>query len=441
MNTTVERLPECKATMHVQMPTERVTAARSEVIKTFSKQAKIAGYRPGKVPPAVIEKRFQKQIESEIEERMVKAGLNEGIKQEGIKVLEVTKISEQTLNVDGTFSFIAEMLTAPDVTLPDYASIPVKAPPSEVTEEQVTRALGELQERFAHYEDIEDRPIQMGDFAIIDYSGSVDGKRVGEVAPQANAQIAQNSGFWIKIDPDSFFPGFCDQLVGAAKDESREVTVSMPDDYPVEELKGKDIVYEVKITNLKEQKLPEIDDAFADKLVKGKNLEELKEVMKTDMTADRVRRIEEAIRSQIVDYLNGNSDFELPREMVLQETQSRVNSIVEENAQRGIKDDDIQKHQQEIIDSASQQAQVSVRASFILQKIAEEEKIEITQQDMLYRITRIAEQQRRPVKKVIKELQKNQQMGQIQSSILISKTLDFLRQNASVEIVDEAPAD
>ena len=435
MITTVERLPDCKATMHVQIPAERVTKERAEVIKTFSKQAKIPGFRPGKVPAAVIEKRFQKQIDAEMEDRMVKAGLQEGIDQEELKVISVTNVTEQTQNVDGSFSFLVEMTTAPEVTLPDYSSIPVKAPPSEVTEDQIAKALDELRERFAEFEDLE-RPIAMGDFAVLDYHGTVDGKRVGEVAPTANAQIAQNKGFWIKVADESFFPGFCDQLVGAAKDEKKEVTIKVPDDYPVQELVGKDIVYDVTVTGVKEQILPEVNDEFANKLIEGKNLEELREVMKTDMAADRERRIEDLIRNQIVDYLNGNSDFELPADIVREETQSRVNSIVEDNAKRGIGDDDIQKHQDEIIESASQQAQISVKASFILQKIAEEEKIEVGQEQMLSHISQMAAQQGTPAKKFIKELQKNRQIGQIHNSLLISRTLDFLRQNASVEVVE-----
>jgi trigger factor len=441
MNTTVERLPECKATMHVQLPAERVTEEREKIIKAYSKQAKIPGYRPGKVPSSVIEKRFQKQITEEVEDRMIQEGIREGIKQENLKIIEVTSVTDQNLNVDGSFTFLAEMLMAPEIELPDYSAIPVKAPPSEITDEQLNGALEELRQRFADFNDIEDRSLDMDDFAILDYEGKIDGQRVGAVAPSANAQVAQNSGFWLKMDAESFFPGFCEQLVGANKDESRDVTVTVPDDYPVEELKGKEIIYSVKITGMKEQVLPEVDDAFAEKLLPGKTLDDVKETLKLNMGDDRTRRIEEAIRNQIVDYLNVNSNFEVPQDLVKQETQNRVNNIVQENAKRGISDDEIQKNQQEIIDNANQQAETSVRASFILQKIAEKEELKVTQEQMMQRIAQIASQQKKPIKKMIKELQKNNALGNIQNSILISSTLDFLREKVNVEIIQPDAAE
>ncbi len=440
MIVTVERLPDCKATMRVEVPADTVSNERTEILKAFSQQAKIPGFRPGKVPQKVIEQRFGKNIESELEERIIRSGLQEGIKNEELEVLNVSNIVDTSHNNDGTFTFTAELVMAPEFELPDYMGIPVKAPPTEVTDEQLGEAMDQLRERFADYGDVEDRALQMGDFAVLDYKGTVDGKSIGEVAPEASAHLAQNHGHWLKMDEGSFLPHFCDGLVGANKGETRNVTVTGPEDFPVEVLRGCDIVYEVTVNEIKEQQLPELNDELADKIESGKTLEEVQGNLRESMQKDREQRLDVIITNQIIDYLNQNMDFELPADLVTQETQSRVNDIVEENTRRGMEDEKIEEARDEIIQAASQQAKMSVKTSFVLKQIAEREKIEPSQEKILQRIAQLAAQYKTPVKKLMKQLQKSDGIGRIRNNVLISDTLEFLKENASVEVI-EPPAE
>jgi trigger factor len=433
MNVTVEKLPECKASMRVEVPADVIAGERAKIVQTYAKQAKLPGFRPGKVPTAVIEKRFATQIASEVEGRVIDTAIKEGVKKEELKVLEVAAVEQKSHNPDGTFSFTAELVLSPEFELPEYKNIPVKVPPSEVTDAQLDVALTQLRERFADFADVEGRALGMGDFAVLDYKGAIGEQTVGEVAPDAPAHIAQNSGYWLRMDEGTFFPTFCTQLVGMNVGDERTVTITVPEDFRVEALRGREITYEVKLGEIKEQTLPELDDAFAARLDEGKTLEEVKVTLRENMEEDRNRRIDEFVTNQIVEFFNQNVDFELPRDAVMQEAQSRVNSIVEDNSKRGVNEEEIQTHREEIIQNATAQAKLTLKTTFILREIAKREKIEVTREQMLDRIAGIAHQQKTPVKKLIKELQKNDGISSIHSNLIAQNTIEFLKQHAARE--------
>ena len=162
-------------------------------------------------------------------------------------------------------------------------------------------------------------------------------KAVGEVLPLAPATLAQNTGFWLKMDENSFLPGFCTPLIGLKeKNDTKSVNVTIPDDYEAEELRGQSLDYEVEIVEIKEQRLPELDDEFAEKIEPGKLLDQLKETLREQMQEQRKGYRQEMITNQILSKINSELEFELPQEIVMRETQSRVNDIFNSNTERGV---------------------------------------------------------------------------------------------------------
>ena len=434
----VERLPECKALLRIEVPDNDAKTERRKIVKLYAAQARIPGFRPGKTPSAVIEKRFKPGIESEFEERTVKKALQEAAETEKLDVIRVAEVRDQSHNPDGTYTATIELVTSPEFSLPDYKNIEVKVPSIDVTEEQLLEALDQIRERFAEYTDIEDRAVAMNDFAVVDYKGSISGKSVGEVLPSAPATLAQNSGFWLRMAEDSLLPGFCAALVGAKIEDSRDLSVTIPDDYPAEELRGQTIDYTVEVKGLKQQVLPELDDEFANKVEAGKSLEEVKEAMRVQMEQQREGYRREIITNQVLDKINANLDFELPKEIVMRETQSRVNDIVNSNSERGIAEEEIMENQQQIIQTAGQQAALSVKTSFILEQIADAEDIKVSREELLGRVAEIAQRNKTPVKKLTKQLDKQNGFGRIYNGLRIQKTLDFLRDSASITEIDPA---
>lgn len=432
----VERLPECKALLRIEVPEKDAKRQRRDIVGLYAAQAKIPGFRPGKTPSSIIEKRFKVGIESELEERTVKKAVQKATETEKLDIIRVIEVRDQNHNPDGTYTATIELVTAPEFSLPEYKDIEVKVPSTEVTEEQLSEALDQIRERFAEYTDIEDRAAAMDDFAVIDYKGRINGKSVGEVLPSAPATLAQNSGFWLRMAEDSFLPGFCADLVGVKAEDTRDITITIPDDYPAEELRGHTINYAVEVQGLKEQVLPELNDEFANKVESGKSLQELKDALRSQMEQQREGHRKELITNQVLDKINSNLDFELPKEIVVRETQSRVNDIVNSNSERGITEEEIVENQQQIIQTAGEQANLSVKTSFILEQIADAEDIKVSREELLGRVAEIAARNKTPVKKLTKQLEKQNGFGRIYSGLRIKKTLDFLRDSASITEVD-----
>ena len=432
----VERLPECKAILRIEVSDKDAKSERKVIVGLYASQAKIPGFRPGKTPSSIIEKRFKVGIENEFEERIVKQAVQQATENEKLDIIRVTEVRDQNHNSDGTYTATIELVTAPEFSLPDYKGIDVKVPASAVTEEQLSEALDQIRERFAEYNDIEDRAVALQDFAVIDYKGSINGKTVGEVLPSAPATLAQNNGFWLKMANESFLPGFCEGLVGAKCGDSRDVSVTIPDDYPAEELRGHTIDYKVELKEIKEQVLPDLNDEFAGKVEAGKSLEEVKDSLRTQMEQQREGYRREIITNQVLDKINSDLDFDLPQEIVMRETQSRVNDIVNSNSERGISEDEIMENQEKIIQTAGEQANMSVKTSFILEQIAEAEDIKVSREELLGRVAEIAARNNTPVKKLTKQLEKQNGFGRIYNGLRIQKTLDFLRESASITEVD-----
>ena len=432
----LEKLPDCKALLRIEFPSEDTRAERNQIIKLFSKQAKIPGFRPGKTPANVIEKRFKSEIENEFEDRIVRKAIQKNNEENKIDIINIKEIRDQSHNSDGTYTATIELIVAPDFELTDYKGIEVTVPKTDVTDEQLEESLSQIRERFAHYEDVKDRGIQMGDFVVINYKGSVDGKAVGEVLPLAPATLAQNTGFWLKMDENSFLPGFCTPLIGLKENDTKSVNVTIPDDYEAEELRGQSLDYEVEIVEIKEQRLPELDDEFAEKIEPGKTLDQLKETLREQMQEQRKGYRQEMITNQILSKINSELEFELPQEIVMRETQSRVNDIFNSNTERGVSEGELVEHQEQIIESAGEQANNSVKTSFILEQIAEKEKIEVGQEEVLNRVNEIAARQKTSVKNLTKQLQKKNGFGRIINGLKIQKTLEFLRDSAVIKEVE-----
>ena len=432
----LEKLPDCKALLRIEFPSEDTRAERNQIIKLFSKQAKIPGFRPGKTPANVIEKRFKSEIENEFEDRIVRKAIQKNNEENKIDIINIKEIRDQSHNSDGTYTATIELIVAPDFELTDYKGIEVTVPKTDVTDEQLEESLSQIRERFAHYEDVKDRGIQMGDFVVINYKGSVHGKAVGEVLPLAPATLAQNTGFWLKMDENSFLPGFCTPLIGLKENDTKSVNVTIPDDYEAEELRGQSLDYEVEIVEIKEQRLPELDDEFAEKIEPGKTLDQLKETLREQMQEQRKGYRQEMITNQILSKINSELEFELPQEIVMRETQSRVNDIFNSNTERGVSEEELVEHQEQIIESAGEQANNSVKTSFILEQIAEKEKIEVGQEEVLNRVNEIAARQKTSVKNLTKQLQKKNGFGRIINGLKIQKTLEFLRDSAVIKEVE-----
>ena len=182
MNIRLEKKEKCLAALSIEVPAETVASERAKILKAFIRQARIPGFRPGKAPRAVIEKAHAEDISQEVESRLIQNSFQEALKEnEDLKVLNVKNPENVTHQADGSFTFDAELITSPEFSLPDYKGLNIEVPKVEVTDGIVDENLDQLRQRFADYEDIEDRAAEKGDLAVIDYTATIDGKPLEEV--------------------------------------------------------------------------------------------------------------------------------------------------------------------------------------------------------------------------------------------------------------------
>ena len=444
MNITVEKQPNCHARLSVEVPSETVSSERKNIIKSFSQQARLPGFRPGKAPKAMIEKRYAKEIGEELESRLVRQGFQEAIKKESLKVLDAPSPDETVHNPDGTFTFSTNLTLAPDFELPDYKSIVLEIPDRKVEDEDIDMELEQLRARFADVKDITDRALQEGDFAIIDYKSTFEDKPLAEAVENAPSQLVEGTDFWLKMDDESFLPGFSSQLEGASTGDSRSISVMIEEDHPVEELRGKDLHFDVTIKSIKIQELPELTDEFAASVVPEQNLEGLKGLVREQLEQHIQRQLSDFKTNQLLEKLTQQVDFELPEALVANETQNQADQLVEQGVGSGMSEDDIATQEQEIFDAAGQRARMNLKSDFLLQEIATKEEIKVDPQEMHSRIAAYAQQAGKPVKSFAKELQRNGRINGLHHQMLLGKTIDFLLDQVTVESVASdaaAPAD
>ncbi len=432
MNVAVEKLPNCLATLRVELESERVAQKLDSLTKEYIKLAKLPGYRQGKAPKAVIEKKFKKEIREELERQLLGDATREAIQNEKLRVLTVANFDDVEMADDQSMKFTATLVTQPEFELPQYKGLVVSMRPTEVTDADIDESLESLRDQAADFVDAKTEEAGMGDFVVVDYKGTINGQPVHEVFPKAGKPLSGNDEFWIKMTEEAFFPGYCAALVGAKIDETRTFDVEVPSDFPVEGMPGQKIQYEVTLKGIKEKVLPALDDAFAATIAKGKTLAEVREMAREEITKQKASASETGKRNDIMRQLLAGVECELPQDLVRQQTRSILNDIVRENQSRGVDDEVLKENEKELVGTAATSARDRIKGTFILLRIAELEGIQVRREELMGRIAMLAERYHMGFDKMVKELQKRNAIDQINEEILSAKVLDFLSSNASV---------
>ena len=437
MKVEVEKQPGSVSTLQIELPPEEVSKEWDAIANSFARFAKIPGYRPGKAPRAVIEKRFRKEIQDELTKKLVSKSYHEAIEQKQLRVASLANIEDVQLGEDKSMRFRATVVTVPEFELPEYKQIPVQLPDTTVSQREIDAALERLRDQAADFVDVPDRGLQMGDFAVIDFEGSSDGKPISEIAPMASKNLHGGKKFWLRLNPDNFLPKFCEQLVGQKAGETRKVTLDFGSDFPVKELAGRQANYDVTLGEIKQKVLPPVDDAFAAKLIPEKTLSDLQKIIEHDLVHEKEHERERAKEGQVVKFLHDRIQFELPPPLLKNETRRILADLVQRNRERGVTDEMLKEKEKELIESAAGLAAHRLKTNFILHRIAERENVNVSRDDLGARLREEAARYNITVEKMRKELQEHDGLDAFAEQILLGKTLDFLKANVSVETTQE----
>src|SRR5919204_5945260 len=189
MKVDVEKQPGSVSKLQIELPPEEVAKEWDAIANNFARFAKIPGYRPGKAPRAVIDKRFRKEIQDEVTKKLVSKSYREAVEQEQLRVASLTNIEDIHFGEDKSMHFRATVVTAPEFELPDYKNIPVQLPDTKVSDAEVEEALQRLRDQSADFVDVQGRGLQMGDFAVLDFDGAIEGRSIAEIAPNASKNL------------------------------------------------------------------------------------------------------------------------------------------------------------------------------------------------------------------------------------------------------------
>ena len=432
MNVTMEHLAPCKKLLRVEVDKPEVDAAFESITKEFAKRARLPGFRPGKAPVHLVIKAFGGRIEEEVRRKLVSDKFHKALEEQHLEVAGQTELEVIKFARGEPFQFAVTVETAPDFELPEYKGLPVKREVRAVTEEDVERALDLLRDQRATFVDVE-RPVQAGDFAVVDYQGSCEGKPITELAPTARG-LTEKKGFWLQIEPEAFIPGFSDQLLGAQAGEQRTVQVTFPADFVTPQLAGKAGQFEVTLTQVKEKVFPELDEKFAQALG-AEDTNALREGVRRDLENELQYSLKRSTREQIVRELLRRVQCDLPESVVAKETKTVVYDIVRENTERGITRETIDQQKDQIFSYASSSARDRVKTSFILERIAGKEGLKAEPNEVGNRIVAIAQQNGIKPEQLVKQLKDRGGLEEIREQVVAQKALEFLEQHAVFEDV------
>jgi trigger factor len=418
--------------MRVEIEAQKVDETFDAVATDFRREAKLPGFRPGKAPREMVLRMYQKDIEEEAKRKLISEAYRKAVEEQKLDVLGHPDIEEIQFKRGEPLQFAATIETAPEFELPEYKALPVRRELRTVSEADVERALNLLRDQRVSFKTVE-RPLAAGDIAVVNYMGTCEGKPITEIAPTAKG-LTEHKAFWVEAKPNSFIPGFADQLMGAKAGDKRTVTVDFPADFVTPQLAGKKGTYEVEVVEVKEKVLPPLDEELA-KAYGAENLEKLQTGVRRDLENELKFKQEKTIRNDLVRALLGRVNFELPETAVAHETRNVVYDLVRENTQRGVPRDIIEKQKEQIYSAATQNAKERVKVQFLLQKIAEKEDIKVSQEEIAKRVHYLAGLYQIAPDKFLKDLQKRNGLIEVYDQIMNEKVIDFLEQNAKFEDV------
>jgi len=436
VNVQLNNVSATRKSLVVTLDPSEVDAEHKAVIGEFAKLARVPGFRPGKAPAAIVAKQFHKEISGEFKQKVVAKAYRSALEKEKLDVLNVVNVEEGKIETGLSAAVTITLDVRPEITVPDYVGLPTEVAPTEATDTEVEGVIQGLRSERADFKPAE-RAAQKGDYVKLAYAGTIDGKPVAELVPdkQLYGNVPQT---WEEVEGanEGVIPGLGKQLAGLKTGDKKDVAISFPAEFPAAPaLAGKTASYAVEIQEVRERVLPEIDEAFL-KSQQADSVEALKDTIRKNLKLQKEYQNRSAQRRQVTEALGAKADFPVPDSLVEAETQGVLRQFIEENMRRGVPQEQFEKDKKELFEGARKAATNRVKVQLLLAKIAEAEKIEVTNSDLDAFIYREASRTQQKPEKLAKVLGSDrEQLRSVQQSIIFDKAVDFLVSTAMVKTI------
>ncbi|MBQ6321404.1 MAG: trigger factor [Lachnospiraceae bacterium] len=425
MSVQVEKLENNMAKLTVEVSAERFEAAIEQVYKRNRSRIVVPGFRKGKAPRKMIEHAYGAGVFYEdAANLLIPEAYDEALLECGETIVSRPSIDIVQIEAGKPFIFTAEAALKPEVVLGEYKGLAVEVPAVTVTDEDVQKELDSQRDKNARMVDVTDRPVEDGDLIKLDFDGSIDGEPF---------EGGKSDDYPLTIGSGSFIPGFEEQLIGTAIGEEKDVTVTFPEEYHAEELRGKEAVFKCKVNSIQKKELPEVDDEFAQDVSEFDTLEEYKEdirrKLKETREADAKRMKETAVVEKIVE----NASMDIPEGMIDEQVSRMIDDFRRRVESQGMA---LEKYLEytgmdvaKLADSMRPEALKRIQNSLVLEAVAKAENIEISEERVDEEIAKMAEQYQMEADK-LKEMMGEYEIGQMKEDLKVQAAVDFVRDNA-----------
>jgi trigger factor len=413
-----ETTSNTKREIQVEVPAAEVARETDTLIQKYQKLARIPGFRRGHVPASVIKQRFSEDIKSEVVEALVPRFFRKEADKQGLIPVSQPRVSDLHIHDGEPLRFKATFDVMPEIKVEGYKELRADKPAVSITDEEVEESLKGIQEQRATFTPIEGRSLADGEFAQV----SLDGRpKDGEGKPVHMDDIL------VEIAGKTTMPQFTENLRGASAGDERTFDVLYPQDFSDQRLAGKTLTYTVKVQGVKQKSLPELNDAFAKELGEFANLDDVRKKLREGMEAERKQAAERESKDKLVAELIKRNDLEMPEALVERQIDLRLERGLRALAAQGMKSEDMKKMDLNRLRAGQRdQAVQELKAAMLLEKIADQEQIEVGDEEISREVEALAEQSKQPVESIRARLTQEGVLDRIRNRIRNEKTLDYL---------------
>ena len=419
----------CKHEIEITVPVDEIARETDRVVATIQQKARLPGFRPGKAPASLIRSKFSKQVRDDVLENLLPKYFKQKVEEEHLEVVGRPNVKDVHFHEGEPLRFKAEFEVAPEIELNDYRGVTIHYAEPQVTDEDIAKRLDEIREQKAQFVNIEPRPVADGDYAVVTLDSLSDLDQ-----PIHQDEIVLHIG-----DPETL-ADFSEALRGLSPGEEKEFDVTYPEDFGQQRLAGKTVRFRAKLTMIRRKEWPELNDEFAQDLGDYPTLNDLREAVRKAIFAEREYAEQQKAKDELIGKLIETHEFPVPEAYIERQIEAQVENQFRELAERGIDPAKLKIDWAKLKESQRPKALHDVKASLLVDKIAEREAIVPTNDEVDAEVQRIAKQQREPVAAVRKKLQKDGVLSRIAYQIRSNKTLNFLFDHARKEAPAEASA-
>ncbi len=434
MNTKIEEVGDCRRVVSVELGADEIRDDYESVVKMFTKNARIPGFRPGKAPRERVEARFRKEIDKELQDMILPRAYHEMLEKEQLAPVAVVDVQDVNVSAQNGMQFKAVVDVKPTFKSPKYKKLVVSSQSIDVKDADVDEAIDGILQRMSRYVDADSGSVADQDLVQIDYTAKAADGSALELTGDGVDELTKGVDYWLPVAGDNeLIPGLLDALRGQDIGADVQFTATYPDDYRVVALAGQKIAYDVKVKGLRKMQVPELD-AEVLKRIGMESEKELRDRVRTDLEAARVEQEDMRKREEVNQFLLENTKLSAPESQVANERSNLLRSLLTRMAQQGATREMMEQHRDEVMANVSRQAEERVKLQYILEQIATEEELSISDEDVEAAFAKLAERHGMPVERLQAEVEKQDNgMDQFKSDVLRDKVVGFLMSQAKVK--------